>query len=68
VTYCSWQRDSNEVANRFIQRFLPKGTSFKGVTRNLVKKIQEFINTYPRKMFGYGNSDELFREKLSFCI
>jgi IS30 family transposase len=66
--YCSWQRGSNEVANRFIRRFLPKGTSFKGIKRTLVKKIQEFINTYPRKMFGYGNSDELFREKLSFSI
>ena len=64
--YCSWQRGSNEVANRFIRRFLPKGTSFKGITRTLVKKIQEFINTYPKKMFDYGNSDELSREKVSF--
>jgi IS30 family transposase len=66
--YCSWQRGSNEVANRFIRRFLPKGTSFKGITKRLVKKIQKFINTYPRKMFDYGNSDEIFREKLSFSI
>ena len=66
--YCSWQRGSNEVANRFIRRFLPKGTSFKGITRSLVKKIQKFINTYPRKMFNYGNSDELFRKKLGYSI
>jgi IS30 family transposase len=66
--YCSWQRGSNEVANRFIRRFLPKGTSFKEIKRALVKKIQKFINTYPRKMFGYKNSDELFREKLGFSI
>jgi len=66
--YCSWQRGSNEVANRFIRRFLPKGTSFKGIKRTLVKKIQEFINTYPRKMFDYGNSNELFKSKLSFSI
>lgn len=32
--YCSWQRESNKNANRFIRRFLPKGTSFKAVTRN----------------------------------
>ena len=66
--YCSWQRGSNEVANRFIRRFLPKGTSFKGIKRTLVKKIQEFINTYPRKIFNYGSSNELFKEKLSFSI
>ena len=66
--YCSWQRGSNEVANKFIRRFLPKGTSFKGIKRKLVKKIQEFINTYPRKMFNYENSDKLFKKKLSFSI
>ena len=66
--YCSWQRGSNEVANKFIRRFLPKGTSFKGIKRTLIKKIQKFINKYPRKMFDYGNSDELFRENLSFSI
>ena len=59
--YSSWQRGSNENANRFIRRFLPKGESFKGITRNLVKYIQEFINTYPRKMFDFMTSLELFQ-------
>ena len=66
--YCSWQRGSNEVANRFIRRFLPKGSSFKDIKRTLVKKIQEFINNYPRKLFDYQNSKELFEEKLSFSV
>lgn len=66
--YCSWQRGSNEVANRFIRRFLPKGSSFKGVKRTLVKKIQKFINTYPRKLFDDKNSKELFEAELSFSI
>ncbi len=59
--YSSWQRGSNENANRFIRRFLPKGESFKGITRNFVKDIQEFINTYPRKMFDFMTSRELFQ-------
>jgi len=59
--YCSWQRGSNENNNRFIRRFLPKGTSFKGITRNFVKYIQEFINTYPRKMFNFKTSRQLFQ-------
>ena len=59
--YCSWQRGSNENANRFIRRFLPKGESFKGITRSFVKYIQEFINTYPRKMFNFKTSKELFQ-------
>lgn len=60
--YCSWQRGSNENANRFIRRFLPKGTSFQEVSKSLVKKIQEFINTYPRKMFGFKTSNQLYKQ------
>ena len=59
--YSSWQRGSNENNNRFIRRFLPKGESFKGITRNFVKFIQEFINTYPRKMFDFKTSRQLFQ-------
>jgi IS30 family transposase len=58
--YCSWQRGSNENNNRFIRRFLPKGTSFKGLSRKLVKSIQKFINTYPRRMFDFQTSKKLF--------
>src|SRR6056297_2237234 len=59
--YCSWQRGSNENNNKFIRRFLPKGTSFKGISRNFVKYIQNFINTYPRKMFNFKTSLQLFQ-------
>ncbi len=58
--YCSWQRGTNENINRMIRRFLPKGTSFKGLTRNIVKRIQKFINTYPRKNFGFKSSNEIY--------
>ena len=42
--YCSWQRGANENANRFIRRFLPKGTSFKHLTRQSVKLIEKWMN------------------------
>ena len=59
--YCSWQRGSNENNNRFIRRFLPKGTNFKGISRKFIKSIQKFINTYPRKMFNFKTSKQLFQ-------
>jgi len=59
--YSSWQRGGNENANRFIRRFIPKVDSFKGISRNLVKYIQKFINTYSRKMFNFMTSVELFQ-------
>src|SRR6056297_1020341 len=60
--YWSWQRGSNENNNRFIRRFLPKGTSFKDITRNFVKYIEKFINTYPRKMFNVKTLKQLFQQ------
>jgi len=62
--YCSWQRGTNENINKMIRRFLPKGTSFKGLTRKKVKRIQEFINTYPRKIFEFKTAREIFKEKM----
>jgi len=66
--YASWQRGSNENQNRMIRRFLPKGSSFKNVTRRTVKRIQKFMNNYPRKMFGFKSSNEVFNEKSDYEI
>jgi len=55
--YASWQRGSNENQNRMIRRFLPKGSSFRNVTRRMVKRIQKFMNNYPRKMFDFKTSN-----------
>ena len=66
--YCSWQRGSNENLNRMIRRFLPKGNSFKEVTRNQVKRIQKFINNYPRKMFNFKSANEIFNKKSEYKI
>ena len=64
--YCSWQRGSNEKLNTMIRRFLPKGSSFKNIKRTLVKKIQKFMNTYPRKIFNYKNSQQIYEAEFSF--
>lgn len=62
--YCSWQRGSNENLNKMIRRFLPKGSSFKEVSRNKIKRIQQWMNDYPRKMFDFKTSNEVFQNKL----
>src|SRR6056297_642142 len=61
--YCSWQRGTNENINKMIRRFLPKGSSFKGLTRNAVKRIQKFINNYPRKIFNFKTANEIFKRR-----
>jgi len=60
--YSSWQRGTNENINKMIRRFLPKGLSFKDVTKNRVKEIEDWINNYPRKMFNFKSSTEIYKE------
>lgn len=62
--YSSWQRGTNENINKMIRRFLPKGTSFKKLKRKTVKEIQEFINTYPRKMFDFKTANYYFENEV----
>ena len=50
--YCSSERGSNENANKFIRRWIPKGDDIGLYTQIEIKKIQDWINNYPRKLFN----------------
>lgn len=63
--YTSCERGTNEKQNSLIRRFLPKGTSFDDIDDEVVEHIQEWINNFPRKMFGYATSNELFKEEMN---
>ena len=58
--YSSWERGSNENQNAFIRRFIPKGTKIETISDARLREIQEYINEYPREMFNFNNSKELF--------
>lgn len=58
--YSAYERGSNENANKLIRRFLPKGSSFENLTDEDVAKIEEWINNYPRKIFGYYSAESVF--------
>lgn len=61
--YCSWQRGTNENINKMIRRFLPKGTSFKGLKKEDVKRIEKWVNNYPRKILKFKTSEEYYQEE-----
>lgn len=63
--YCSWERGSNENANKLIRRWIPKGTNISGYSKKQIKKIENWINNYPRKLFGGLTSIEMENEFLS---
>lgn len=62
--YSSYERGSNENCNRLIRRWLPKGTSFKKLTHQAVREIQDWINNYPREILGFQAAGQLFRAYL----
>lgn len=69
VYYChpyrSSERGSNEKQNQMLRRRFPKGTDFGKVKTGEVEVAADWLNNYPREIFGYASSEELFREELA---
>lgn len=63
--YSAYERGSNENANKLIRRHYPKGTSFERVTHKAVRKLQDWINNYPREIFGYRCAADVFEGCIS---
>lgn len=61
--YRSCERGSNENANKLIRRFIPKGTNINKISIKKIKEIENWINNYPRKIFGYRSTMDLLKEK-----
>jgi len=57
--YSSWERGSNENGNRILRRFIPKGTDIGKITATELQKIEDWVNNYPRKIFGYKTANEM---------
>lgn len=62
--YCSCERGSNENQNKLVRRHIPKGTNFDDLTQGGAKRIESWMNNYPRELFGYRTSQELFNEEM----
>lgn len=52
-SYAAWEKGSVENHNRMIRRWLPKGTDFTGITKKRIAEIQEWMNSYPRKVLDW---------------
>ena len=58
--YSAWERGSNENANRLIRRFIPKSAKICDYTEKEIKRIEHYINNYPRKLFDGRQSISLY--------
>ena len=63
--YSAWERGTNERQNGLVRFFIPKGKPISDVSDFSIKKVEHWINTIPRKIFGYLSSKELFDKQIS---
>jgi len=57
--YSSWERGSNENANRLIRKFIKKGEDISKLPAAYIKRIEKWMNNYPRRIFGYKTANEV---------
>lgn len=60
--YSSWERGSNENQNKLVRRHYPKGYDFTKTTQAEIRKVENWINNYPREIFGFYSSSDLFKQ------
>lgn len=63
--YSSYERGTNENQNRLVRRKIPKGTNFDDRTNEEIQNIEDWINNYPRRLFGYRTAQMLFDKEIA---
>lgn len=66
--YTSCERGTNERINRDIRKKYPKGTDFTNISESEVRALENWVNAYPRAIFGYATSGEKFAEQLQQIV
>lgn len=56
--YSSYERGTNENENRMIRRWIPKGDDIGLYSKAEIQEIENWINDYPRKIFGGLSTNE----------
>ena len=57
-SYAAWEKGTNEVHNRMIRRWFPKGTDFAKISQRKIKAVERWMNHYPRKILGWKTPAE----------
>lgn len=62
--YSSYERGSNENLNKMVRRWYPKGESFMMTSEEEIAALEEWMNEYPREIFGYDTAASRFNEEM----
>ena len=61
--YHSWERGANENMNGLIRQYFPKKSSFEGITDEDVIRVQNKLNSRPRKKHGFSSPRDFLINK-----
>ena len=53
-----------ETNRRINHQLVPKGSALNKFSTEEVQKIEDWVNNYPREIFGYATSQEMFNNQL----
>lgn len=66
--YAPHERGTKENQHRLIRRFIPKNTRIEDISKKTIKRIERWINNYPRKILNYQTAEEAFRSELKSLV
>ena len=58
--YAPWERGTNEKQNALVRYFIPKGMDMTNLSEEEVQRVEDWINSLPRKILGYETPQECF--------
>lgn len=62
--YHSWEQGLNENTNGLIRQYFSKGTDFNEISDAQIRRVQQALNSRPRKTLGYKTPNEVFLGRL----
>jgi IS30 family transposase len=58
--YHAWERGLNEHTNGLVRQYFPKGSNFSILSNADVQRVEDKLNSRPRKILGYHTPREVF--------
>lgn len=59
-SYAAWEKGTNEIHNRMIRRWYPKGTDFTQIDQAELSDLADWMNHYPRRVLGGRTPQEVY--------
>jgi IS30 family transposase len=66
--YHSWERGTNENTNGLVRQYFPKKSLFGHLTDLEIDKVENLINSRPRKRLGYLTPEEVFVHEMEVMV